>query len=85
MELLTKQVEQRLDLSELIELFKLEKQNEAKPIKLVTAEQRMNDSLEAYNSICYMLAENKPSELRAIRELTTYDFLKLIEIKRNEK
>lgn len=79
------QCERNLTLSELINLFKLEKSNEIIIEKKSSNKNRMLEAISTYNSLCYILAEDKASELNAVNSLKVIDFINLIEKKRKSQ
>jgi hypothetical protein len=85
MELQHTMVQRRLSLAELSKLYQIEAALIEPKEQIISFDEKMRHEIDSYNELCYYLADNKPSEIMAIKELSVIDFMKLVEIKQRHK
>jgi hypothetical protein len=77
------QTQRQLNIKELQQLFKLEKYlNKTDLMATVTTtfDKQMEQGEASFNELCYMLAEGKASEIKAVKQLSVVEFKNLCDM-----
>lgn len=84
MELRHTQISRRLTPDEILEAYKIERNIAKEKPKPISRTARMKAAVDSHRELCFILADGKPSEIEAVKRLTTRDFNKLVELKHRQ-